>query len=320
MPKITLVDLGQIRAAQKVISGRLHRTRMTRSAYLSDQLGIDLHLKLEMFQKTGSFKPRGVLNKLHHLSPEEHRRGVISVSSGNHAQALAYAASSSGVRSTIVMPAGAVASKVNATRGYGGKIVFTDGDLLETVRSVQEEQGLTMVHPFDDPMIIAGAGTTGMEIVEDLPDVDVVVVGVGGGGLISGVAAAIKLQRPNAKIIGVEPEGARAMTLSLQAGKLVQLDSVDTVADGLAPPFTGEHNLSHVQGFVDEVVIVTDDEIVEAMAIILERTKVVAEPAAASTLAALLSGKATVAAKSKVVCLLSGGNIDRRRLASLLGS
>ena len=320
MPESTLVNLEQIKAAQGVISGRLHRTQMARSEYLSEQLGVDLHLKLEMFQKTGSFKPRGVLNKLNDLSPEEKQRGVISVSSGNHAQALAYAASSSGVRSTIVMPAGAVASKVEATKGYGGEVVLTDGDLLETVRSVQEERGLTMVHPFDDPMIIAGAGTTGMEIIEDLPDVDTVVVGVGGGGLISGVAAAVKLQRPSVKIIGVEPEGARAMTLSLEAGQLVQLDSVDTVADGLAPPFTGEHNLAHVQSFVDDVVIVTDDEIVEAMGIILERTKVVAEPAAASTLAALLSGEAKVTAGSRAVCLLSGGNIDRRRLASLLGA
>ena len=320
MQKSAVVDLDQIRAAQGVISGRLHRTPMTRSSYLSDQLGVDLHLKLEMFQKTGSFKPRGVLNKLHHMSPREQQRGVISVSSGNHAAALAYAASLSGVQSTIVMPAGAVASKVDATKGYGGEVVLTEGDLMETVRSVQQERGLTMVHPFDDPMIIAGAGTTGLEVLEDLSDVDVVVVGVGGGGLISGVAAAVKLQRPDATVIGVEPEGACAMTLSLREGKLVNLDRVDTVADGLAPPFTGEHPLAHVQRFVDDVVLVTDEEIIDAMAVILERTKVVAEPAAASTLGALLSGKAKLPAGSKVVCLLSGGNIDRRRLASLLGS
>ena len=319
MSKSQVVDLDQIRDAQKAIAGRLHRTPMTRSSYLSDQLAVDLHLKLEMFQKTGSFKVRGVLNKLRHLSPQEQGRGVVSVSSGNHAAALAYTASLSGVPSTIVMPAGAVESKVDATRGYGGEVVLTDGDLLDTVRSVQQERGLTMVHPFDDPMIIAGAGTTGLEIVEDLSDVDVVVVGVGGGGLISGVAAAVKLQRPDAAVIGVEPEGACAVTLSLRAGKPVNLDRVDTVADGLAPPFTGEHPLAHVQRFVDDVVLVTDEEIVEAMALIMERTKVVAEPAAASTLAALLSGKAKVPAGSKVVCLLSGGNIDRRRLASLLG-
>lgn len=315
-----LVSLTQIRSAQEVIHKRLHRTQISRSTYLSDRLGVDLYFKLELFQKTGSFKPRGVLNKLHHLTKEERIRGVVSVSSGNHAQALAYAASSSGIPSTIVMPSGSVESKVEATKNYGGEIVFTDSDLLKTVQSVQKERDLTMVHPFDDPMIIAGAGTTGLEIIEDCPDIDLVVVGVGGGGLISGVSAAIKLQNPNTRVIGVEPEGARAMTLSLEAGKLVHLDTVNTVADGLAPPFTGEHNLVHVQNFVDEIVLVNDNEVINAMALILERIKVVAEPSAAATLAAVLSGKIRMKSNTKAICILSGGNIDSERLASLLGS
>ncbi len=313
-----MIALEDIEAARRVIAGRLHRTPVMGSTYLGGLVGATLVFKLEMFQKTGSFKPRGVLNNMHHLTPEERGRGVISLSAGNHAQALAYAASASGITSTIVMPASAVQSKVDATKAYGGEVVLTDGDLMETMLSVQRERGLTLVHPFDHPMTIAGTGTLGLEVMEDVPDVDVVVVGIGGGGLISGVAAAVKSKRPQAKVIGVEPEGAPGMTLSLQQGSPAHLDSLDTVADGLAAPFVGEHNLAHVQEYVDDVVLVTDDEIVSAMGLILERCKVVAEPAASSTLAALLSGKVRVAKGSTVVCVLSGGNIDAERLAALL--
>lgn len=313
-----MVDLNDINAARKVIEGRLHRTPTMGSTYLGEQIGAQLVFKLEMFQKTGSFKPRGVLNNMHHLSDEEKQRGVISLSAGNHAQALSFVATASGVASTIVMPANAVQSKVDATRGYGGEVVLTDEDLLETTFAIQKERGLTLVHPFDSLNTIAGTGTLGMEILEDVPDVDVVVVGIGGGGLISGVAAAIKLQRPDAKVIGVEPEGAPGMTLSLKEGKPVHLDSVNTIADGLAAPFVGDHNLEHVQKYVDDVVLVNDAEIIDAMLMILERCKVLAEPAAASTYAALMSGKVNIPSGSKVVCVLSGGNIDRERLRSVL--
>ena len=313
-----MIELNDIIAAQQVIAGRLHRTPMMGSTYLGDLLGVRLLFKMEMFQKTGAFKVRGVLNKLFHLSEEEKAKGVISLSSGNHAQALAYAAAQSGISSTIVMPMSSVQSKVDATRGYGAEVVLTDEDLLETALSIQKERDLTLVHPFDDPMIIAGAGTVGLEIIEDVPDVDVVVAGIGGGGLISGVATAVKESRPNVGVIGVEPEGAQGMTLSLQQGKPAHLDSVNTVADGLAAPFAGEHTLAHVQKYVDEVVIVSDDEIIEAMLLIMERCKVVAEPAAAATLAALLYGKTQVSPGETVVCVLSGGNIDRARLRELL--
>jgi len=190
--------------------------------------------------------------------------------------------------------------------------------VLETCLTIQKERGLTLVHPFDDPMIIAGQGTVGMEILEDVPEVDAVVVGVGGGGLISGIATAVKVDKPEVKVIGVEPEGASAMTQSLQRGEPVHLDRVDTVADGLAAPFAGRHTLAHVQAYVDDLVIVSDREIVEAMGLILERCKVVAEPAAASTLAALLSGKVSLPQGFTVVCVLSGGNVDRERLKALL--
>ena len=317
-PEKDLIEQDDILAAREVIMGRVHRTPVMGSSYLGRQVNVQLHFKLELFQKTGSFKPRGVLNKLYHLSPEDRQKGVITLSAGNHAQALAWAATQSDIPSTVVMPAASLRSKVEATQSYGGEVVLTEGDLLETCLRVQKERGLTLVHPFDDPMIIAGQGTVGVEILEDVPEVDAVIVGVGGGGLISGIATALKAKKPEIKVIGVEPEGASAMTQSLQRGEPVHLDRVDTVADGLAAPFAGQHTLAHVQAYVDDLVIVSDQEIVEAMGLILERCKVVAEPAAASTLAALLSGKVSLPRGSIVVCVLSGGNVDRERLKALL--
>ncbi len=311
MPLITPQDIA---AAQTVISGRLHRTPIQPSAFLSNQTGARVHLKLELFQKTGSFKPRGVLNRLHHMPIEEKSKGIITLSAGNHAQAVAWAAQQEGIPATVIMPAHAVQAKVDATRGYGGEVIQTDGNLLEVCQHVQEERGLTLVHPFDHPDIIAGQGTVGQEILEDVPDVDLVIVGVGGGGLISGVAAAIKQANPTARVIGVEPEGAPTMTRSLEKNAPAHLDHVDTVADGLAAPFVGAHNLAHVQTFVDELVQISDEEIIRSMWLIIERCKVVAEPAAASTVAALLSGQITVPQGGQVVCILSGGNVDRERL------
>jgi threonine dehydratase len=313
-----LVRENDILRAREVIAGRVHRTPITASSYLGGRAGAQLLFKLELFQKTGSFKPRGVLNKPHHLGPEDQQKGVITISAGNHAQALAWGATQSGIQSTVVMPAGSLRSKIEATQRYGGEVILTESDLLQTCLAIQKERDLALVHPFDDLMIIAGQGTVGLEILEDVPDVDAVFVGVGGGGLISGVAAALKAAKPQIKVIGVEPEGASAMTQSLELGEPVHLDRVDTVADGLAAPFAGEHTLAHVQAYVDDMVVVSDQEILEAMILILERCKVVAEPAAASTLAALLSGKASVPQGCTVVCVLSGGNIDRERLKALL--
>ncbi len=208
------------------------------------------------------------------------------------------------------MPSTSVQSKVEATRGYGAEVVLTEGHLLEVSRAIEEERDLAQVHPFNDPLIIAGQGTLGLEILDQAPEVDALVVGVGGGGLISGIAAAIKAAQPRVKIFGVEPIGAAAMTQSLERGEPVLLDSVDTVADGLAAPFAGEHTLAHVQVYVDDVVAVSDGQILEAMALLLERCKVVAEPAGAAPLAGLLSGQVKLPAGSGVVCVVSGGNVD----------
>jgi threonine dehydratase len=313
-----IVTLPDIARAQNVIAGRLHRTPTVSSTYLSQRIKANVSLKLELFQKTGSFKVRGVLNALSTLDQDARDRGVISLSAGNHAQALAWGASSLGIRSTIVMPRTAQQSKVDATRGYGGEVVQTEDDLLETCLTIQRERNLTLIHPFDDPRVIAGQATVGMELLDDVPDVDVVMVACGGGGLIAGVAAAVKQRRPAARVIGVEPEGASAMSQSVARGEPVRLSRIDTIADGLAAPFAGRLNLVHVQAFVEQMLIVSDSAIVAALGTLIERCKVVPEPAGAAALAPLLTGALSVDPHSNVAVIICGGNIDRQRLKSLL--
>ena len=313
-----LVSLDEIRAARAVIGDRLHRTPVMTSAWLGARSGARVTLKLELFQRTGSFKPRGVLNALATLTPDERARGVISISAGNHAQAVAWGASAIGVRSTIVMPAAAAATKVDATRGYGGEVIQTAGDLLATALEIQRERNLSLVHPFDDPRIIAGAGTVGLEIAEDVPDVDTVIVGCGGGGLISGVAVAIRQLRPRARVIGVEPTGANAMAQSLAKGEPVRLASTSTIADGLAAPFAGKHTLAHVQALVERIIELEDAEIVSGMRALMERCKILPEPAGAAATAALVAGRIDIRPGEHVVAIVSGGNMDLERLKQLL--
>jgi threonine dehydratase len=316
-----LVGLDEILAARQAIAGYLHHTPLLSAHALGERVGdVDLTFKVELLQKTGSFKPRGALNKLTSLSPAEKMAGVITISAGNHAQGVAYAASLLGIRATVVMPEAAAESKVAATRGYGATVVLhgTTKDLLPKCLELQQEQHLTFVHPFDDALLIAGHGTLGLEILQDGPTPDVVVVPVGGGGLISGVAAALKCSDPNIQVIGVEPAGASAMIPSLRQNAPAHLEKPDTIADGLAAPFVGELNLAHTQRYVDGMVLVTDEEIVEAMRLIMERCKFVVEPAGAASYAALLAGKISLAPSAKVVSILSGGNVDRSRLKEIL--
>jgi threonine dehydratase len=312
-----LVAIDEVRAAQRAIAGKVRRTPMLRSAQLSDRLGVDLHLKLELFQKTGSFKVRGALNRMLKLTADERRRGVVTVSAGNHAQAVAWAAREVRTRATIVMYARAVKSKVEATRAYGGEVIQSDRDLLEVAAELMRDRALVMVHPFDDPAVIAGAGTVGDEILDDVPETDVILVGVGGGGIVSGIAVAARGRRPGTRIIGVEPEGAAAMSLSLVRGSPQKLESVNTVADGLAAPWAGSRTFAHIRGLGVEIVTVPDTAIVEAMWLTIERCKVLAEPAAAAGLAALVSGAVTFPKGTRVVCVVTGGNVDRERLATL---
>lgn len=313
----TLVTIDDIRAAQEVIAGTVRRTPMMHSPQLSDRLGFELHLKLELFQRTGSFKVRGALNRMAALTADERKRGVVTMSAGNHAQGVALAAREIGTHAVVVMPAKAVRSKVEATRNYGGEVIQTDGDLVGTMEAIQHERNLVAVSPFDDPEVIAGAGTVGEEILDDVPQADIILTGVGGGGIVSGVAVAARARRKGIRVIGVEPAGAAAMRLSLDRGFPQKLERTDTVADGLAAPHAGDLTFAHVKQLGVEIVTVPDSAIVDAMWTIIERCKVLAEPAAAAGLAALLSGAVTVAPGSSVVCILTGGNADREKLKSL---
>jgi threonine dehydratase len=315
-----MVTLSDVYAAREAIGNRLVRTPLLYNDALSARLGRPLYLKLENLQKTGSFKPRGVLNKIATLSDEEKARGLVTISAGNHAQALAYAAQANGLHCTVVMPATAQATKVANTRGYGAEVILHPDHitLLDRMRAEQEAHGYVYVPPFDDPYVIAGQGTVGLEIIEDLPEVAAVVVPVGGGGLISGIAVAVKGMNPATQLSGVEPEGAPGMFNSLAAGHAVHLAHVNTIADGLAAPFAGELNYAIVRDLVHEVVLVSDAEIAAAVPVLVESAKVVPEPAGAAALAALLVGRVTLPPEGAVVAVVSGGNLDLARLAAML--
>ncbi len=303
-----LVEEQEMRAAREAVAGSVQRTPLIPSAALSELCGNRILLKAELFQKTGSFKPRGILYRLMRAPAQERAAGFVSISAGNAAAAVAWAATRMGSRSAIVMPRTAVRSKVEATEGYGGEVVPTDGDFMGDCRRVQEERGMAFVHPFDDPDVIAGHAGVGFEILEDADDLDAVVVPVGGGGLIAGVASAIKARRPSVEVLGVEPAGADFMSRSLASGK-VESGTPETVADGLAAPFAGEHTLRHVQARVDRVVIVEDSEILAALELLWTRCKLVAEPSGAASVAAVLSGKTGFSGKT-IACVVSGGNVD----------
>lgn len=315
-----MITLDDIYAAREAIQGALVRTPLIFSEALSDQVGRPLWLKLENLQQTGSFKPRGVLTKIAALSDEEKARGLVTISAGNHAQALAYAARAAGVRCTVVMPADAPATKIANTRAYGARVILHPDrvTLLDRCRQEQEAHGYVYAPPFDDPYVIAGQGTVGLEIVEDLPDVAAVVVPIGGGGLIAGVAVAVRGLRPEALVYGVEPEGAPGMARSLAEGHAVHLDKINTIADGLAAPFAGELNYEIVRDMVHQVVLLSDEEIAAAIPPLMEWAKVLPEPGGAAALAGLLARKLDLPAAGPVVAIVSGGNVDLSRLRGFL--
>ena len=317
-----MIDIHDIREAGRRLDAHVHRTPVLGSRTLSDRIGAAVFMKVEAFQRTGAFKVRGAINRLHHLSDDERQRGVVTYSAGNHAQAVAYGARIENVRAVVVMPEHASRAKADACREYGAEVVL-HGDVfgaLDRMEQLRAEHGYTLVHPFDDPHVIAGQGTVGHELCEDVPDLDIVVVPVGGGGLLSGVATAVRALRPHARIIGVEPAGAPAVRRALDAGEPVRLERIDTVADGLGAPTTGPHVLEHVRALVDDVVTVDDDNIIAALRLLLERCKLLVEPAGAAGVAALLSGAVRVPAGARVGVILSGGNIDLPRLRTLLPS
>ena len=312
-----MINIADIRKAYSNISSNIHRTPISTSTYLSQKFNSNFFFKQELFQKTGSFKIRGVLNKLSSLSSDQLKKGVISLSSGNHAQAVAYGSKIYNISSTIVMPTYSTKSKIEATKGYGAKVIITDEDLISVVNEIQKETNATLIHPFDDDYIIAGQGTLGLEITEDMPDIDHIFTAIGGGGLISGICIAMKAHNPKIKIIGIEPEGADGMRQSLEKRKPVTLDSINTIADGLSAPFIGKRNFEIVQKHIDQLITVSDKEIIESMWLIFERTKLFVEPSAAAGLAPILFDKYKLPINSKAMFILCGGNIDKEKLIQI---
>jgi threonine dehydratase len=307
-------------SAFELVAPHTHRTPLLTSRMLSERSGFDVRLKAEMFQRTGSYKIRGPLNKFSRLSDEQRARGVVCSSAGNHAQGVALAAQIYGINAVVVMAENATASKVAATRGYGAEVVRHGqiwDEANEKAKELVRDRGLTYVHPFDDLDLIAGQGTLGLEVVRDWPDVDIIVVPIGGGGLISGVSMAARALKPNVKIIGVESSGAPGMYDSVRAGSVVTLDRVDCIIDGLRVKRVGETTFEVVRRYVDEIVTLPDERIFDAMIWIMTHAKVVVEGAAAAPVGALLDGLVKAPPGTKVACVLSGGNVDLEQLRGL---
>jgi len=316
-----MLSLAAIRAARDRIADVARVTPVRYSHTFSERTGASVHLKLENVQRTGAFKIRGALNRIATLSDAEQAAGVVTASAGNHAQGVALAATRAGVDATIVMPEHAPISKVKATRGYGARVVLDGVDYAEAqarAHEIEREEGRTYVHAFDDEMVMAGQGTIGLEILEQQPDVETVVVPIGGGGLISGIATAITSQQPDVRIIGVQAEGASSVIDSLEAGEIRSRDSVDTVADGIATRSVGEQPFEIITERVDEVVTVSDEEIALALTLLLERSKTVVEGAGAVALSALLEGRFDYEEGEVIVPVLCGGNIDMNVLTTVI--
>ncbi len=317
-----MIELSAIRAAAERIAGAVHRTPVLSSATLSALAGVTLQLKCESFQKTGSFKARGALNKILGLGEPERARGIVTVSAGNHAQAVAWAAARVSAPCVVVMPTDAPPPKLAAVRGYGAEVVLHPdrATLFDRLREVERERLLTFIHPFDDPEVLAGAGTVGLEIVEQVPGLAAVVVPVGGGGLMGGVASAVKALRPEVVIVAVELAEGPGLGPAIAAGRPVPVARPQgTLADGMTPPFVGALPLAIALRCVDHIVRVTEAEIHEAIRMLLTRTKLYAEGAGAAATAAVLARKAPLPSSGVVVAVLSGANDDSARLLAAVG-
>lgn len=308
-------ELAEIEDARKIVSAVAQLTPMDSSRYLSNVLGSELFLKCENLQRTGSYKIRGAYNRMVRLSPEERSRGVVAASAGNHAQGVALAAKELGIKATIFMPVGAALPKLQATKDYGAEVVLRGHNITEPLRAAAEfaeQTGAIFIPPFDHHDVIVGQGTLGLEILDQVPDVETVIVPIGGGGLIAGVASALKqkaaLEGRKIRVIGVQAENSAPYPLSLSAGEPVEIRMRPTIADGIAVAKPGNLNFQIIRELVDEIVTVSDDETAQALLILLERAKLVVEPAGAVSVAAIITGK--IRNTGKTVAILSGGNID----------
>lgn len=304
-----MITLDDIRSARERIQGRVARTPLVSSETLSARLGAPVYLKLELFQKTGSFKVRGAFNKVLSIPERERGRGLVAVSGGNHAQAVAYVGGKLGLPAVILMPQNTPRNYLEATRGYGAEVVLVPSAMQAFEKiAAYEKDGWTSIHPFDDPLVMAGQGTVGLEIIEDLPEATDLIVSIGGGGFIGGVATAVKSLKPSARIWGVETEGAETMSKALAVGKPVQLAAITSIARTLGAPSVSEQTLKMAQKYLESVTVVPDSEAVSALRFLLERAKVLTEPAAACVLAAADRLRDRFTSQSRVVLVLCGGN------------
>lgn len=313
------VTLSSVREAAARIAPHVHRTPLLRCASIDRITGLEVHLKAENWQKTGSFKPRGALNRLGRLTEEEARRGVLAASAGNHAQGLAYAAAARRIPVKVVMPANTPPSKIQATREMGAEVILHGeifDEALERSLEIQEASGMVYVHPCIDPWVVSGAGTTGLEICEDLPAFDALVCPVGGGGLITGVGTVVRQMAPGARVYGVNTEAAPAMARSFREGKAVTVSTSPSIAEGLAGKAGVPETLEVMKSLVDDLVVVSEKGILQAILLLLTRAKILVEGAGAGSLAALLEGKLSLPRGSRVVLILSGGNLDVDCLAA----
>ena len=301
------------------INKYIHKTPIVSSSSLNKIYNSNIFFKLELFQKTGSFKTRGAINKLLKLSDLEKDKGVITISAGNHAQAISWACSQFNIKSKIVMPFDASPSKIEATKSYGGEVILTKNSMMDECNDIKEREGLTFVHPFDDIDIILGQGTVGLEIIEKLNNIDYAFISIGGGGLISGIACVLKSINPKIKIIGVEPINSNVMTKSISSNKPETFDTNinKTIADGLAAPFAGNLTFEFVKKYVDEIINVSENEMIESMRTIIERLKVIPEAAAAACFVPILKNKVSIKKNTNSIIVLCGGNIDLDKLKKL---
>lgn len=316
-----MIEISEIRRAAVRIGGRVHHTPLLSASTLGERAQVRLHLKCENLQKTGSFKPRGALNKVLSLSPAERARGLITVSAGNHAQAVAWAARQVEAPCAVVMPADAPRSKLDAVKGYGAEVILhaDRATLFDKLHEERQARGATFIHPFDDPAVLAGAGTVGLEIMEQLPEAQAVVVPVGGGGLLGGVACAVKALNPKILVIAVELEAGPGLKPALDAGKPVPVRRpANTLADGMTPPFVGAIPLEVARQCVDEIVTVSEEEIIAAMTLLITRAKLYVEGSGAAASAALLSRRVRLPQGALTVAVVSGGNVDLGRACSAL--
>lgn len=301
------------------INKYIHKTPIVSSSSLNKIYNTNIFFKLELFQKTGSFKTRGAINKLLKLSDLERDKGVITISAGNHAQAISWACSQFNIKSKIVMPFDASPSKVEATKSYGGEVILTKNNMMDECNDIKEREGLTFIHPFDDIDIILGQGTIGVEIIEKLNNIDYAFISIGGGGLISGIACVLKSINPKIKIIGVEPINSNVMTKSISSNKPETFDTNinKTLADGLAAPFAGNLTFEFVKKYVDEIINVSENEMIESMRVIIERLKVIPEAAASACFVPILKNKLSIKKNTNSIIVLCGGNIDLDKLKKL---